>query len=353
MTAPLRFLVGLLGLWCLGRAGVLMWPEGSFLPVAAVRAAPNLVRFTPPAMAGTSKGVVPTTAPAKLLRDLPIRLAMAQQAAWPTLTRAAAHPARSVPEFSSPALRSGALAPVVRSVSEPTARATPQFFIELPRAPLGEQRRSRQLSGLAVSSWALWRPGDGAATAFGAGTFGGSQAGVRATLPILSDQVPRLALSARVSAPLRRRGAEAALGVEWQPSAAVPVRLLAERRQRVTGEGRSAFAMLAHGGVSGRALGHGLTLDAYGAAGVVGARSRDPFVEGATTVTRPLGPVQVGVGAWGGAQPGTARFDVGPTVALPLRFGNAGMRVSLDYRLRVAGDAAPGSGLALTIGTDF
>lgn len=204
-----------------------------------------------------------------------------------------------------------------------------------------------------MSSWALWRPGESGPTGFGTGTLGGSQVGARALVPIFTDRVPRLALSARVSAPLRRRGLEAALGVEWQPSADLPVRLLAERRQRIVGEGRSAFALLAHGGVSGLALGRGLALDAYGATGVVGVRSRDVFAEGAATVTRELGPFRVRAGVWGGAQPGATRLDGGPTVALPLRVGNAGVRVSLDYRLRVAGKAAPGSGPALTIGTDF
>lgn len=204
-----------------------------------------------------------------------------------------------------------------------------------------------------VSSWALWRAGDAGPAGLAPGTLGGAQAGARATFQIAPERLPRVALAARVSSPLRRSGTEAALGLEWQPAADLPVRLLAERRQRITGEGRSAFALLAHGGVSDRALGGGFDLNAYAAAGVVGAKRRDLFAEGRATVTRALGPVRVGVGAWGGAQPGVERLDVGPTVALPLRLGAVGSRVSVDYRLRVAGDAAPGSGPALTIATGF
>lgn len=242
------------------------------------------------------------------------------------------------------------------------ARAAPTLVAPLLAQPPGPERPVLLTPVIAsrsvprrwrVSSWALWRPGDAGPTSFGAGTLGGAQAGMRGTWDIAPDRLPRVAVAARLSSSLRRPGAEAAIGVEWQPVAAVPVRVLAERRQRVSGDGRSAFALLAHGGMSDVALPLRFDLDAYGAAGVVGARRRDLFAEGAVTATRPIGPLKAGAGAWGGAQPGVARLDVGPTFALPLKLGPVNSRLSLDYRVRVAGEASPGSGPALTLGADF
>ncbi len=61
----------------------------------------------------------------------------------------------------------------------------------------------------------------------------------------------------------------------------------------------------------------------------------------------------LGAGAWGGAQPGTARFDLGPQAALRFPLGEAGFVLAIDWRLRVAGRARPGSGPTLTFGADF
>jgi len=97
----------------------------------------------------------------------------------------------------------------------------------------------------------------------------------------------------------------------------------------------------------------GLRLDAYAQAGVVGASRRDLFADGGATLVRPLGSgLAIGAGAWAGAQPGAARLDIGPriTAALP---GATPARVSLDWRFRVAGGAAPSSGPSLTISTGF
>lgn len=154
--------------------------------------------------------------------------------------------------------------------------------------------------------------------------------------------------------PARRPGgAEAALGVEWQPSARLPVRLLAERRQALGADGRSAFALIAHGGISDAKAPGGLRLDGYGQAGIVGAASRDRFADGALRLSLPLGRVKVGAGLWGAAQPGVSRLDAGPQAALRLPLGDGNVAVAIDWRLRIAGDARPGSGPSLTLSTDF
>jgi hypothetical protein len=194
------------------------------------------------------------------------------------------------------------------------------------------------------------RRGQGRQLAAG-GLLGGSQAGLRATYRLSQ----RLALSGRLYAPLNQLdGAEAALGIEWQPHRALPVRVLAERRQALGPQGRSAFAVLAHGGVSDQRVYGPVTLDAYAQAGVVGLKSRDGFVEGAVRIGIPVaGDLSVGLGAWGALQPGVSRLDIGPQMSYRLPAFGEKVRVSADWRVRVAGNARPGSGPALTLSTDF
>jgi hypothetical protein len=182
------------------------------------------------------------------------------------------------------------------------------------------------------------------------GTLGGSQAGTRIAYRLASG----LALSGRLYSPLARpQGAEAAIGIDWQPSSRVPLHVLAERRQRIGSEGRSDFALTAYGGVSEQRLSGGLRLDAYGQGGVVGLRTRDLFVDGAARISARAGPIDVGGGVWGAAQTGVSRLDIGPQASVRLPLGRTSLRVSADWRFRVAGEAAPASGPSLTIGTDF
>lgn len=183
--------------------------------------------------------------------------------------------------------------------------------------------------------------------------MGGSQAGARFLYRINHDAARPLALSARAYVPSRRTaGAEAALGVDWRPSARFPVHLLLERRQRLGSEGRSAFAGTLYGGGS-VALRAGWRLDGYAQAGLVGTRSRDAFVDGSARLSRRIGPIEAGGALWGAAQPGAARLDAGPHLTLPIRAQGTAIRLSAEYRFRVAGEARPSSGPALTLGVDF
>ncbi len=204
-----------------------------------------------------------------------------------------------------------------------------------------------------LSAWAFVRHGGTAPLAAG-GLLGGSQAGARLTYRLNRDSGRPLALSARLSTPLRRgSGAEAALGVDWKPARRLPVHLLAERRQALGREGRSAFAVTFYGGVSDASLGR-FRIDGYAQAGIVGARSRDRFADGSLRVSLPLtARARLGAGAWGAAQPGLARLDIGPQAALRLPVAGRAVTLAADWRVRVAGDAEPGSGPTLTLATDF
>ena len=69
------------------------------------------------------------------------------------------------------------------------------------------------------------------------------------------------------------------------------------------------------------------------------------------TLTRPVyGRFSVGLGAWGGYQPGLYRVDAGPRVSMRVRHN---MSVHLDWRQRLAGAALPNSGPALGVGANF
>lgn len=217
----------------------------------------------------------------------------------------------------------------------------------------------RQLAGWSLGGWAYVHGGDqpspeGIAAA---SQLGGSQAGLR--LAYGFGDTGRVRAYGRATMAIRRtEQREVALGLAFAPLPRFPVDLAVERRIAAGQEGRSAFAVMVSGGVGDVSLPGGFRLDAYGQAGVVGARRRDGFVDGAVVVDRRLGPdddapLRLGALAAGAAQPGAARVDVGPRLTLRLPDIGEGSRVALDWRQRVAGDARPESGLALTLATDF
>lgn len=224
-----------------------------------------------------------------------------------------------------------------------------------PRIAGPARSRRGRLSG---SAWLFVRDQGGASLA-GSGQLGGSQAGVRLSYSLGSDPAAGPALFARLSSPLEQsRGKEVAIGLDWQPSPALPLRLSAERRVGLDEGGRDAFAVGLAGGVSDAPLPAGLRLTGYAQAGIVGARKRDAYVEGGLRVGRPvatLGETELsaGVGAWGGAQPGVERLDLGPQLELRFRAAGQPLRLNLDWRQRIAGEARPGSGPALTLAADF
>ena len=208
-----------------------------------------------------------------------------------------------------------------------------------------------KLDRLQLTSWALLRSrslgsSEGLATG---GTLGGSQAGARLTYNF--DR--RFAATLRGSSPAGgARGGEVAAGLKVTPFPDIPLSITAERRQAVgRGGGRNAFALFLEGGVYRRPMPWRFELDAYAQAGIVGARSRDLFADGAFTFTRPVwGRYSAGFGMWGGVQPGLYRIDAGPRISMKVRDN---VRIHLDWRQRIAGTASPASGPALTLAGDF
>ena len=221
----------------------------------------------------------------------------------------------------------------------PQQQSTPSF--EQPTRRPGFDR-------LSLTGWATMRNKAGPDGLASGGTLGGSEAGSR----LMWRFTPKLAATLRTSAPINsQRGAEAALGIRYQPVAAWPVAVTLERRHGFRDYGQSAFALFAEGGVYGRSMPWQSTLDGYFQAGVVDFNDLDWFVDGQAAVTRPVWRnLSAGLGAWGAAQPGLNRLDVGPRASLRL---GRGMRAHVDYRLNVAGNAAPRSGTVVTLAADF
>jgi hypothetical protein len=202
---------------------------------------------------------------------------------------------------------------------------------------------------LQLTAWALLRGSWGPGALATGGTLGGSQTGARLTYNFSHSLSAYLRSSASVGGV---RYAEAAAGVRWKPLASIPVALNFERRQALNRwGGRSAFALFAEGGLYQTPVFGIGNLDLYAQGGVVGIKGADYFLDGGATVTRPVWRnFSAGLGLWGGMQPGLYRVDAGPRVTMNV---GRGIRLHADYRQRLAGEAMPASGPALTIAGDF
>lgn len=217
----------------------------------------------------------------------------------------------------------------------------------------------RQLAGWSLAGWLYLRDGAlGAPEGIAAASqLGGSQAGLRLSHGF--GGTGRARAYGRATMAVRRpEQRELAFGLAFAPLAHWPVDVAIEQRAAAGREGRTALAMTVSGGVSDIGLAHGFRLEAYGQAGVVGARRRDGFADGAIVIDRRIGPdaaspLRLGALAAGAVQPDAARVDVGPRLTLRLPDVGEGSRIALDWRQRVAGDAHPESGVALTLATDF
>lgn len=335
-SPPLRFLVLVVGGWAGARAVLLIpWSAGAGL------AAPAAVHARAERAAARETESPPSRAkPDGAGMAIELSLAAGRAA---VRRRERAGPTSEQP--SSTALGANGPFALPGGPRRPSAAQVPP--VPVPAVPL------KYPSRWSFSAWSFVRRGAAGGLAPG-GTLGGSQAGGRIAFRVAGGARRPLALVLRGYAPLERPvAAEAALGLDWKPMAAIPLHLAAERRQRLGREGRSAFGLAAYGGVSDVGLG-GFRLDAYAQAGIVGTRSRDLFADGAARLSLAVGPrLKLGAGLWAAAQPGAERLDLGPQASLRLPVGGTSVTFLADWRLRVAGSARPGSGPALTMAAEF
>lgn len=211
-------------------------------------------------------------------------------------------------------------------------------------------------------AWLLWRESGSRTTGPGPqpASYGASQLGAVLRYRLAPRSPARPALYLRASHALIERGeSEAALGISARPIRGLPITAHAELRltKRSDDTDLSPAAFVTAGGeLSG--LPRAWSVRAYGAAGYVGGRHSTAFVDGQIVAEREmvrfdLGALRAGVGTWGGAQRGAARLDVGPSASVVAKLDKIPLRLSVDYRLRVSGDAEPASGAALTLSTGF
>ncbi|MFY7837281.1 MAG: hypothetical protein ACOVQ0_13490 [Novosphingobium sp.] len=215
-------------------------------------------------------------------------------------------------------------------------------------------------------NWLLMRAGSGAAAqAPGAASYGASQAGAVVRYRLgrgdLHESYGYLRTSLAINAPGRDK--EVALGFGFRPISRVPLRVLAEARlQDSKGSAmqvRPVATVVTE--LAAQRLPLGLTAEAYGQAGYAGGRGATAFYDVQAVVERVLPGVggrnrdlRLGAGVWSGGQEGAVRLDMGPRTSFRLDLGDANpARVALDWRFRVAGNARPGSGPALTIASSF
>jgi hypothetical protein len=235
----------------------------------------------------------------------------------------------------------------------PGVPAAAPLVVALPRgAPLAGPR-------LSADAWLMVRH-DTATSVSGRPSYGRSQAGavVRYRLAPSSPLDPQAyaRASSALAGPLER---DLVAGISTRPAKGVPLRVAVEARVSRTGAGTELRpAVIAVTEFPPLELPWSFRGEVYLQGGYVGGAYATAFVDGQGRVERQLGrlgeaEVSAGGGAWGGAQEGAARLDVGPTAAVSFRLGEARGRLAADYRFRLAGDAEPRSGPALTVSAGF
>ena len=223
-----------------------------------------------------------------------------------------------------------------------------------------------------VDRWSLdtsafYRQGSGAlSTSQGRQpVYGASQIAANLQYRIAPESRHDPRASLRIYHALVRDGeTELAANVSARPVGALPLRFFGEVRATRNPSGTdyrpAGYAVTE---IPSQRLPLRFALETYGAAGYVGGEADTYFAEGQAAVTREVVSfkglddqrmrLSFGGAAWGGAQKDASRFDIGPTLRLDLSVGEVPARISVDWRERVAGDAAPESGVAATVSTRF
>ena len=244
-----------------------------------------------------------------------------------------------------------------------------QSFVSatLPSEPdTPEQPRQDRWS---IDAWAFWRQDSNSALVSQgrAPTYGASQIGavLNYRLAPSNKRDPRAFVRA-YRALIAGGETEVSAGLSARPVAKLPIRLHAELRvTERDGSGNvdlrpSAFATTEIAPVK---LPFAARAEIYAQAGYVGGNNATAFADGQLHLLRDVGQfdlagaenarLSLGAAAWGGAQEGAERVDVGPSVRMDVTIGSVPARLSVDYRERVAGTAEPDSGAAVTLSTRF
>ena len=372
---PLLALILLMTSWIGARAA--LWEDPVVKPVAAAQSAAQpaarqvspvpAVRQSAPAPAGIAARPPDQAVPRY---DVPLPQSAVPQLPEPQLSPVpAATPSTPAAAPLSPRTAAGHQQLWLGAMAEMPLEEGGAAETQPVRALSPSQAAAATLPRWSGDSWLLLRSGSNGFNAPGSGLpgayvplgfYGGSQAGAVLRYRLSATSPYRPSFYLRGSSGLEYpRGEELALGLSLRPVPRLPVALLLEGRVTRTVSGeivRPAAALVSE--FPPVRLPLGTRGEVYVQAGYVGGRDSTAFVDGQARVEHPLvqsGQFQLraGGGAWGGAQRGASRVDMGPTATLSVPIGPAGARVSADYRFRVIGNAAPGSGPVLTLSAGF
>lgn len=189
--------------------------------------------------------------------------------------------------------------------------------------------------------------------------YGGSQAGGILTYRLVGNQSRNLSAYSRISSALAVKGqGEVAIGAKIKPIKGLPISIYAESRIRESTSDRHAEAVFVAGGSGPDEIMHNAFLETYGQAGYVFQKNGSYFFDGSASIQKKLmgagaGQISLGGAVWAGGQEGANRLDMGPRVNIDVPFGDSNIRASVDWRQRVAGNAEPDSGLAVSLSTGF
>lgn len=253
--------------------------------------------------------------------------------------------------------------------AEPPRAESSPLLLPATSAPFfaGEDNREQALDRWSLDVFAFYRQGS-TANPLSVGrvpVYGASQLSANLQYRVVphSPLDPRLYLRA-YRALVTDGESEIAAGASVRPLQIVPLRFAGEVRVTQNPFGTevrpAAYAVTE---IPAIALPLDFRLETYGGAGYVGGDEATYFADGQLSATREIAsfdtPVSdsvrlsLGAGAWGGIQEDANRVDVGPTMRVDLTVGQVPARLSVDWRERVGGDAAPSSGVAATLSTRF
>lgn len=254
----------------------------------------------------------------------------------------------------------GALAGLFQGPTSLERPETPSQAAMAGEPLLGAARPTAVPRRWSFDSWMLLREGDDIVTPATQGSYGRSQFGgvLRYAFMPESGHAPRayLRTTRALAGPSQ---SEVALGVMARPVPDIPISVAGELRYYRYPQGvewrPSVFAVSELPPVE---LPLGLRGELYLQGGYVGGRFATPFADGQLRIDRQVAQLgafdlRAGGGTWGGAQEDANRVDIGPGMTLSFHQGRLNARLSADYRFRVAGDAAPESGPAITFSAGF
>lgn len=364
--APLVLLVSVIGLWVAGRGVATYLPPWMPIETTVADTRSHNLPGSAASRNGRRAAASAPVGPAEYIADIAHRLSggvISRRAASAVARPLGLAANRLSPQFA--AQLPGTI-PAVPEVSRPYgATVTGNGTVPTSQDRVMEYRVEPASAGIGPTRWTgdAWlflREGEVSPQFAGRPSYGSSQAGATLRYRLGRATAASAMLHVRASSALAGgTDREIAVGASARPVEQVPVRLVAEGRLRDSALGtETRAAVYAYTELPPFELATGTTGEIYAQAGYVGGEFATPFADGQARIARRIAArgtasLEVGAGAWAGAQRGSERVDVGPTIATHFSAGRIYGRLSADYRFRVAGSAEPASGPALTLSAGF